>query len=143
MAAISPTFTSRDGQTVNRPDVFKPEAAIFQAVANYDAVRDEVTRRHEALRSAMRDSVTQLQAATTHAEVQKANGVILAEHAAREAAVWELEVASQKAVLIDIQNRATKELEQKAANQEQTRELTEGLRHFTDILRPPSFISSR
>jgi len=140
---VGGTFVSRDGQSVSRPDVFKPEAAIFQAVANHDAVHEDVMRRRQVMRTALRKSLTQLEAAGTHAEVQKVTGVILAEVAELEATDRELVFSAQQAVLLDIQNRADKERQQKAATQEQAHEMNESLRHFTEALVPPSFISSR
>lgn len=141
--AVGGTFVSRDGQAVSRPDVFKPEAAIFQAVANHDAVHEDVMRRRQVMRTALRKSLMQLQAAETHAEVQKVTGVMLAEVAELEATDRELVFSAQQAVLLDIQNRADKERQQKATSQEQAREMNESLRHFTEALVPPSFISSR
>ncbi|MBL9170587.1 MAG: hypothetical protein JNN07_22840, partial [Verrucomicrobiales bacterium] len=138
---VGGNFVSGDGQAISRPDVFKPEAAIFQAVSNHDAVHEDVMRRRQILRTAMRGSLTQLQTATTHAEVQKVTGVILAEVAELEATDRELMFSAQQAVLLDIQNRADKERQQKAVHQEQAQEMTESLRHFTSALTPPSFIT--
>ncbi len=131
------------GEPVNGDNQLAREQAIFQAVANYDAVREQVVRRSDALKVALKESVVQAQAAGTHAEVLKVNGVIAAEHAAREAAAWELDVAAQQAMMLDIQNRAAKEAAEKTARQEQSVDLADGLRHFTQNLRPPSFISTR
>jgi hypothetical protein len=141
--AVGRSFLSRDGQAVTRPDVFKPEAAIFQAVANHDAVQEDVTQRRRVLRAALRSTVSQLQAATTHAEVQKLTGIMIAEVAELEAIDRELDASARQVALLDIQNRANKERQQKAANQEQTREMTESLRHFVGALKPPTFISAR
>ena len=141
--AVGGSFLSGDGQAVPRADVFKPEAAIFQAIANHDAVHEDVMQRRQVLKTALRSSLAQLQAATTHAEVQKATGVMIAEVAELEATDRELQFAAQQAQLMDIQNRADKERQQKAASQEQAREMTESLRHFTEALKPPSFISSK
>lgn len=141
--AIGSAFVSGDGQAITRPDVFKPEAAIFQAVANHDAVHEDVMRRRQAMRSALHSSLTQLQTAATHAEVQKVTGVILAEMAELEATDRELVFSAQQAVLLDIQNRADKERQQKATSQEQAHEMQEGLQRFTQALIPPSFITKR
>lgn len=141
--AFGSMFVSRDGKTIARPDVFKPEAAIFQAVANHDAVHEDVMQRRQVLRTALRGTLSQLQAATTHAEVQKLSGVILAQSAELEATDRELEFATQHAVLLDIQNRANKERAEKAAGQEQAQEMQESLVHFVKALTPPTFISSR
>lgn len=141
--AVGSVFVSRDGNAIARSDVFKPEAAIFQAVTNHDAVYEDVMQRRQVLRAALRTTLAQLQAATTHAEIQKVTGVILAQSAEMEATDRELAFAAQHVVLLDIQNRADKEREHKAASQEQAQEMQESMLHFVKALTPPTFISSR
>ena len=134
------TFLSRSGEFITRPEVFKPEAAIFNAVRDADVVYEDVQTRRAALRSALGKTATQLQNATTHAEVLKATGVVLAQQAELDAAAQDLTAAVQKAVLLDIQNRADKERQEKAQDQEQTAEFSEALRLFSGALRPPTFV---
>ena len=138
-APVGESYVSRDGQTVPRSDVFKPEGAIFAAVRDHDAVYEDVMHRREVLRAAIQRTLAELQAATTHAEVLKATGVLLAQHAELEATDREVVFATQKAVLLDLQNRADKDRREKARNQEQAHEFSEGLRHFSDAVRPPMF----
>jgi len=137
---VGETFLSRGGEFVTRPDVFKPEAAIFNAVKNYDAVYEETQTRRAALRSALGETLTQLQNATTHAEVMKTSGVLIAQQAELKAIDDDLAMAAQKAVLLDLQNRADKDRQEKARNQEQAAEFSESLRLFSGALRLPSFI---
>ena len=137
---VGETFVSRDGQTITRPDVFKPEAALFNAVKDHDAVYEDVMRRRAALRLGLEKTLSQLQGAATIAEVQKTAGVLLSQHAELEATDRELTFATQKAVLIDLQNRADKERQEKATRQEQAREFAEGLRHLGTVLSPPVFV---
>ena len=140
LVPVGETFVSRDGQTITRPDVFKPEAAIFNAVKDHDAVYEDVMTRRSALRSGIDQTLSQLQAATTLAEVQKTTGVLLGQKLELDSTDRELTFATQKVVLLDLQNRADKDRQEKATRQEQTREFTEGLRHLGDMLSPPSFV---
>ena len=137
---VGETFLSRSGEFITRPDVFKPEAAIFNAVKNYDAVYEDAQTRRAELRSALGKTLTQVQAATTHAEVMKTTGVLIAQQTELKAIDDDLAVAAQKAVLLDLQNRADKERQEKAKNQEQAVEFSEALRLFSGALRLPSFI---
>ena len=136
------SFVTRGGRTVARGDEFKPQAAIFNAVRDHDAVMEDVNTRREAIRSAMQQTVSQAQAATTHAEVQKATSVLITQQAELQAIDWEATMSGLKAVLLDIQNCAAAEREQKAKAQEQGEEFSEALGKFTKLLRPPSFIHS-
>ena len=117
---VGETYLSRSGEFITRPEVFKPEAAIFNAVRDADAVYEDVQARRSALRAALGKTAAQLQSATTHAEVLKATGVVLAQQAELDAAAQDLTAAVQKAVLLDIQNRADRERQEKAQDQEQT-----------------------
>ncbi len=133
------SFVTRDGRLVARADDFKPEAAVFGAVRDYDAVQEDVAPRRESLRAGIQQTLTQLQAATTHSAVQKGIGVLLAQQAELEATDRELTFAAQKAVLLDLQNRAERDRQEKAGRQEQAQEFTEALRHLGAALRPPAF----
>ncbi len=88
----------------------------------------------------MEESLTQVQAATTHAEVMKTTGVLIAQQTELKAIDDDLAAAAQKAVLLDLQNRADKERQEKARNQEQAVEFHEALQKFIKMLRPPSFV---
>ncbi len=140
--SVGDSFATRDGQTVARPDAFKPQAAIFNAVHDHDVVYEDVMARRKALRQGIEQTVSQLQNATTHVEVMKTTGVLMAQQAEMDATDHELQFATEKAILIDLQNRADKERQEKAAAQEQTRELTEALNHFGQALRPGVFTTS-
>lgn len=136
-------FTSRDGHQVARADNYKPQAAVFRAVLDFDAVHEDVKVRRKTLRGSMQQTVRQLEAATTHAEVQKATGVLLAQQAELQSTDHELDVAIQKAVLLDLQNRAAREVEEKARAQEQAQEFGEAVDRFTRMLRLPDFTKPR
>ena len=137
---VGETYLSRSGEFITRPEVFKPEAAIFNAVRDADAVYEDVQTRRAALSAALGKTTAQLQNATTHAEVLKATGVMLAQQAELDAAAQELTAAVQKAVLLDIQNRADQQRQEKAQDQEQSTEFSEALRLFSGALRPPTFV---
>lgn len=139
---VGESFTSRDGASVARPDVFKPEGAVFNAVRDHDSVYDDVMVRRQALIEGIEEAAAQLQSATSLVESKKATGVLVAQQAKLQAADSELAIATQKAILIDLQNRADKERQEKAAAQEQSRELVEALRHYGRALRPGTFLQS-
>ncbi len=136
---VGETYLSRSGQFITRPDVFKPEAAIFNAVKNYDAVYEDAQTRRAEIRSALGKTLTQAQAATTHAEILKTTGVLIAQQTELKAIDDDLAMAGQKAMLLDLQNRADKERQESAQNQEQAVEFSEALRLFSGALSLPSF----
>ena len=138
---VGDIFLSRDGEVVVRPDVFKPEGAIFNAVLDHDRVYDDVMGRRQMLRLGREQTMAQLQVATTHAEIQKAPADLLAQQGELEAADRELTFATQKAQLLDLQNRADTSRQEKAMQQEQAQEFTERLRSFSQLLRPPQFLN--
>lgn len=137
---VGETWLSRSGQFITRPDVFKPEAAIFNAARDYDAVSEDVKTRRAALRSGMQKTASQMQAATTHVEALKATGVLIAQHAELDATDREQNQAAEKVEVTAQVNEAAKELQEKARNQEQAVEFDEALQEFIKMLRPPSFV---
>lgn len=137
--SVGSTFTTRNGREVRRSDAFKPEDAVFKAVLDHDAVHEDVQRRRDATRFAIQQTLTQLQAATTHTESQKAAGVLIAQNADLAAIDRELQFALERIQTLEIQNRAERERNEKASREEQAAEFKEGLRLFAELVRPPNF----
>lgn len=135
-APVGETFRSPDGDTVVRPDVFKPEAALFSAVAEHDAVHRQVTLRREKLRGAMRETLSQLQGATNQVEILKASGVLMAQHAELDTLERETAAAAERVKVLDAQNRAAEKRAEKAEEQESAVALNEALRAFGKALKP-------
>ncbi len=133
---VRQTFRTWGGTEQERPDVFKPEAALFSAVAEHDAVHADVTARREKLRTAVRETLVQLQGATNQVEVLKATGVLLAQHAELETVERETAAAANRAFLIDLQNRAAKEREEKAGRQEAASDFRESIIGLQSFIAP-------
>ncbi len=137
---VGEIFQSRSGEFITRPDVFKPEAAIFGAVRDHDAVQEDVKARRAELRSGMQKTVAQIQMGTTHVEVLKANGMLTAQNAEVQATHWEETHAAEKVVVMAHEKEADKDRKEKAKEQEQAVEFHEALQKFIKMLRPPSFV---
>ena len=137
---VGEIFQSRGGEFITRPDVFKPEAAIFGAARDYDAVHEDVSARRAALRAGIQKTVGQLQAATTHAEVIKATGVLTAQSAELAATDHEETHAAEKVAVTAHEKEADAARMEKAKEQEQAVEFHEALQKFIKMLRPPSFV---
>ncbi|HRZ55293.1 MAG TPA: hypothetical protein P5525_07540, partial [Candidatus Paceibacterota bacterium] len=103
---VGEAFRTIDGDLIPRQDdTFKPYAAVIRAVANHDAVEQDVLARRQSLRAAIHQTLAALQAAATDAEAQKLHGVLLGQMADLEAIDRELGFAAQRAIIQDIENR--------------------------------------
>lgn len=135
--AVGESFQTSDGRTVLRQvDAYKPLAAVIQATANHDTVYEDVMKRRRALREASRDTLQQLRTATTDAESQKLQGVLLGQMAELSATDHEADFATQRAVVQDIANRNDRLRQDEARREEQAQEIGDAVKKVTDLLRP-------
>lgn len=136
---VGEAFRTIDGELIPRQDeTFKPYAAVIRAVANHDAVEQDVLARRQNLRAAIRQTLDALQAAATDAEAQKLHGVLLGQTADLEAIDRELGFASQRAIVQDIENRNDTQRQEAAAREEQAAEFQRSVDHLRQLLRPPT-----
>ena len=137
--AVGDTFRTRDGDVLHRQDdPYKPIAAIFRAVANHDAVEQDVLTRRQHLRTAIQQTLTALLAATTDAEAQKLHGVLLGQLAELQTTDHELSFAAQRTLIQDIEARNDRQRQEAAAHEEQATEFHQTLEHLGQWLRPPT-----
>lgn len=134
---IGDSFQSPDGRTISRQtDAYKPMAAVIQTTTNHDAVYEDVLIRRRALREGLRDTLQQLRSATTDAESQKLQGVLIGQMAELAATDHEADFAAQRAVIQDIANRNDRLRQQEARREEQTQEMADTMNRLAGFLRP-------
>lgn len=74
---IGTEFTVSGGGTVGRDEVlYKPEAAMHAQVEEYRRSKEEINERRRELKSEISGAMTELQGASTDAEVQKQSAVV-------------------------------------------------------------------
>ena len=110
------TITTSDGQQFERPaEPFRKFDAITRGRAALENVMHDTEERRQDLRSQIKSSASQLQAAPTLAEVQKLQGVLIAQNAELGAVQHERDDALSKILVQGIENQTD------AARQEEAR----------------------
>ena len=134
---VDETFLTRDGKSASRDTAaYRPFAAISGAAANHDAVAQNVKERRERLRAAMRETVVKIAQAGTSTEVQKLQGVLSAQMAELETADKELDFATSKVLVQDIENRSEQARQAAARIEEQAAEMSATINGLGETLRP-------
>lgn len=134
---LAAQFKTLDGESVSRREqMFKPEAAVVARREQFEAVVEAVSRRREQLREAARQALEQLRGASTDAEVQKLQGVLLGLHLELDATDRDLQFAAQRLQVQAIDNDNASKRQEKARQEEQTEEIRRSLKRLTEGLRP-------
>ncbi len=129
--SIGKTFTTPDGQTVNRPEIpYLPLAAVQKTTDNYLAVSADAATRRTALKQQIAATTTQLKPAATDAGVQKLNGVLTGLSAALNNTDYELNQASASALVQDIANRNDRQRQLEARKEQVQAEFTEAFQKY-------------
>ena len=130
-AAIGATFQTPDGQTVLRPAVeFKPFAAINQTADNFMAVARNAASRRAAIKNQIAQTTTQLNGATTDAEVQKLQAILTGLNADLSGTEAEVSQAIGSALVQDIQNRNDTQKQQLALREQADAEFHEAVTNY-------------
>ena len=104
--SIGTTFTTPNGQSITRQTVpFKPIAAVQKTTDNYLSVSTDAAARRVALKNQIAATTEQLKSATTDAEVQKLQGVLIGLTAALNNTDYEINQATASALVQDVANR--------------------------------------
>jgi hypothetical protein len=129
--SIGTTFTTPDGQTITRQATpFKPIAAVQKTTDNYLSVSTDAAARRVALKNQIAATTEQLKAATTDAEVQKLQGVLIGLSAALNNTDYEINQATASALVQDIANRNDTQRQVEAQQQQQHAEFTEAIQKY-------------
>jgi hypothetical protein len=130
-ASVGTTFTTPDGQTITRQVTpFKPIAAVQKTTDNYLAVSTDAATRRIALKNEIAATTEQLKAATTDAEVQKLQGVLIGLSAALNNTDYEINQATTSALVQDIANRNDAQRQVDAKKEQQHAEFTEAIQKY-------------
>lgn len=134
--SIGTTFTTPGGQKVTRQQTpFLPVAAVQKTTENYLSVASDATARRVALKNQIAATTEQLKAATTDAEVQKLQGVLLGLSAALNNTDYEINQATTAALVQDIANRNDAQRQIEAQKQQQNAEFTEAIQKYGQTFR--------
>ena len=133
---IGATFTTPGSNTVSRDqNSYRPFAAINETTQNFSNVYANVTARRAALKLAIADTTTQLQAATTSSEVQKLTGVLIGQNAELAATDKELDHAASVSVVQNAENQNDQAKQQQARVEEQQAEFSEGIQKYNNTVK--------
>ena len=133
---IGATFTTPGSNTVSRDqNSYRPFAAINETTQNFSNVYANVTARRAALKQAIADTITQLQAATTSSEVQKLTGVLIGQNAELAATDKELDHAANVSAVQTAENQNDQAKQQQARGEEQQAEFSESIQKYNNTVR--------
>ena len=135
-SSIGTTFTTPNGATVTRQQpTYLPAAAVQKTTDNYLAVASDANARRIALKQQIATTTDALKAATTDAEVQKLQGVLLGLNAALNNTDYEINQATTAAVVQDIANRNDAQRQIDAEKEQQHAEFTEAMQKYGQTFR--------
>ena len=130
--AIGATFQTPDGKTILRAtNDFKPFAALTQTADNFISVARNAAARRAAIKNQIAETTTQLNSATTDAEVQKLQGTLASLNADLASAGDEVNQAIGSALVQDIQNRNEEQKHQLALREQAEAEFHEAVTNYT------------
>ncbi len=125
-----------DGTTTPRQfEDYQKFEALQQAVENYSTVKAKTQERRQALRSALRTTVEALSAAKTDAEVQKLQGVLLAQQAELANLNAEQAEAANDVLVRQAANQSDAARQEQALNELNDTSVQSGLLKTTNFFR--------
>ena len=128
---VGATFTTPGGQTVTRPaDNYKSYAAVSRTADNYVAAARDAAARRAAIKSQIAQTIEQLKAATTDAEVQKLQAILTSQNADLASTDAEVNQAMASALVQDIQNRNDEKKQVQAATEQKNAEFQEAIDNY-------------
>ena len=135
-SSIGTTFTTPNGATVTRREApYLPVAAVQKATDNYLAVVADASARRIALKAEIARTTEALKSATTDAEVQKLQGVLTGLSAALNNTEYEISQATTAALVQDIANRNEAQRQAEAKKEQQHAEFTEAVTKYGQTFR--------
>ena len=128
---VGTTFTTPGGTTVTRPvDKYKPYAAVSRTADNYVAATKDAAARRATIKAQIAQTIEQLKAATTDAEVQKLQAVLTSQNADLASTDAEVNQAMASALVQDIQNRNDEKKQVQAATEQKNAEFQEAIDNY-------------
>ena len=134
--SVGTTFTTPDGQTVTRRQTpYLPIAAVQKTTDNYLSTSTDAAARRVALKNEIAATTEQLKAATTDAEVQKLQGVLIGLSAALDNTDYEINQATASTLVQDVANRNEVQRQIEAKKEQQHAEFTEAIQKYGQTFR--------
>jgi len=134
--SVGTTFTTPDGQTVTRRQApYLPIAAVQKTTDNYLSTSTDAAARRVALKNEIAATTEQLKAATTDAEVQKLQGVLIGLSAALNNTDYEINQATASTLVQDVANRNEIQRQIEAKKEQQHAEFTEAIQKYGQTFR--------
>ena len=134
--SVGTTFTTPDGQTVTRRQApYLPIAAVQKTTDNYLSTSTDAAARRVALKNEIAATTEQLKAATTDAEVQKLQGVLIGLSAALNNTDYEINQATASTLVQDVANRNEVQRQIEAKKEQQHAEFTEAIQKYGQTFR--------
>lgn len=134
--SIGTTFDTPNGATVTRREApYLPVAAVQQTTANYLAVSTDATARRIALKEEIARTTEALRTAATDAEVQKLTGVLIGLSSALNNTDYEINQATASALVQDVANRNEVQRQIEAKKERQHAEFTEAVQQYGQTFR--------
>ncbi len=99
-------------------DLYRRYDAVGRNVANYQSVQSDTLARIQALRTAMKQTLNQLDNATTQTEIDKLHGVLVAQASAMNDLHAEQAAAAQQATVQRLENENNAQMKRQAAADE-------------------------
>ncbi len=131
--SLGTTFETPNGATLPRAEeLYRKFGAVQQGSQNFQAVMDDVRSRRASLRQSIAATTQQLQAATTDAETQKLTGVLVGYSSELESVDHEIDQAAAQVATQDIENRADRERQEQARQEERRAQLEEEFRRYSE-----------
>ena len=134
--SVGTAFTTPDGQTVTRRQApYLPIAAVQKTTDNYLSTSTDAAARRVALKNEIAATTEQLKAATTDAEVQKLQGVLIGLSAALNNTDYEINQATASTLVQDVANRNEIQRQIEAKKEQQHAEFTEAIQKYGQTFR--------
>ena len=134
--SVGTTFTTPDGQTLTRRQTpYLPIAAVQKTTDNYLSTSTDAAARRVALKNEIAATTEQLKAATTDAEVQKLQGVLIGLSAALNNTDYEINQATASTLVQDVANRNEIQRQIEAKKEQQHAEFTEAIQKYGQTFR--------
>ena len=134
--SVGTTFTTPDGQTLTRRQTpYLPIAAVQKTTDNYLSTSTDAAARRVALKNEIAATTEQLKAATTDAEVQKLQGVLIGLSAALNNTDYEINQATASTLVQDVANRNEVQRQIEAKKEQQHAEFTEAIQKYGQTFR--------
>ena len=112
---VTVSNTTASGSTIaHDDDLYRRYDALDRTVSNFQAVQNDTLARIQTLRTAMKQTLNQLDAATTQSEIDKLHGVLVAQASALNDLHAEQAAAAHQATVQQLQNDNNAQMKRQA-----------------------------